>query len=350
MAIIGNFEYVGRFLFPKKQVKEFSKVLASAGYEMSSGAFLGYLAFAILGLTILLSLTYFAFPAIYNGLYAFIYKIIPISKFVMGVIFPIISFLICYFGVFLIVSGILNLQSDIRRNALENALPDFLMLVSANIKAGMSIDQAMWYSAKPEFGLLAIEVKNGIKSAFSGEPLESALDKLASRFDSKVFTRTIILLKQAFATGGEISKVLEETSQDLRNTSIVKKEVGASLILYEIFVLFASVLGTPFLFAVSSRLISVFELQRNALPTTSSSFGPFGSVAIPTNVITANDFYYFSLATIFITSLFSSLIISTIRSGSRNEGIKYFPFIMLGSYIVYAVVGILLSSFFASIL
>ena len=38
----------------------------------------------------------------------------------------------------------------------------------------MSIDQAMWYSAKPEFGLLAIEVKNGIKSAFSGEPLESA--------------------------------------------------------------------------------------------------------------------------------------------------------------------------------
>ena len=350
MVITTTFEYLGRILFSKKQINEFTKFLYAAGHDTAAGAFLGYLAFAIILLTLFVTSTAIAFPSFYAGFYSFVYKIAPIPPIIMPILMFVLSFALIYNMVFLLVSGIFNFQAETRKNALETALPDFLMLVSANIKAGMSIDQAMWYSAKPEFGLLAIEVKSAIKSAFSGEPLESALQKLSLRFDSKVFTRTVTLLKQAFATGGEISKVLEETSQDLRNTSIIKKEVGASLILYEIFVFFASVLGTPFLFAVSYRLIQVFELQRTNLPTTSSSFGPFGAIGIPTNVITANDFYFFSLATIFVTALFSSLIISTIRSGSRSEGIKYFPFILGGAYMVYLLVGVLLSTFFSSIL
>jgi archaellum biogenesis protein FlaJ (TadC family) len=245
------------------------------------------------------------------------------------------------------------MKTDDRRNKLETSLPDFLTLVSSNIKAGMTLDQAMWYSAKPEFGLLSTEVKANIKSSFSGESLEDTLDHLAMRFDSKVFKRTILLLKQATATGGELTDVLERTTDDVRNTIIMKKEIAASLVLYEIFVLFAAVVGTPFLFAVALKLIEVFERiapQAGSIPTTAGGvFTTFSNVQFSGPVISSADFLWFSIPTIFVTSLISSFIVSVIRTGSKSQGMKYFPFVLVLSYLVYWVVVNAIESFFATI-
>jgi type II secretory pathway component PulF len=236
-----------------------------------------------------------------------------------------------------------------RRDRLEAVLPDFLLLVSSNIKAGMTLDQAMWYAAKPEFGILSDEVKVVIKNAFSGESLDAALDELAVRFDSKVFERTILLVKQANATGGELTDVLERTAEDVRETIIMKKEISASLVMYEIFVIFAAVVGTPFLFAVGGKLIEVFEKISVHLPSTGSSasmFGPFSGTSFGGPIISSSDFFYFSIPMIFITCLISSFIISSIRTGTKTQGLKYFPLMLVLAFIVYALAASALSSVF----
>ena len=352
MSMFSIFEILGRVFFPRSQIKDFARNVSASGIEMPVESFMGYLATAIILFTIFLTLVFLSFPDLYAVFTGF-FKTIGLantSQFLI-VFSMLLSFLILsYASIFLMVNAFLVLQADTRRNVLENSLPDFLLLVSANIKAGMGLDQAMWYSAKPEFGLLSIEVKNIIKSAFSGEPLDKALDRLAERFNSRLFTRTIALVKQAFATGGEIAQVLEETASDARNTATMKKEVSASLVLYEIFILFASIAGTPFLFSVSGKLIQVFEAQRAALPT-AASFSTLGGITIssPGNVISSTEFYYFSLATILVTSLLSSFIISVIRTGTKNEGVKYFPFIAFLSYLVYFLVTFALANFFTTL-
>ena len=46
----------------------------------------------------------------------------------------------------------IDVQIFKRRIEIEEILPDFLQLASSNIKAGMTIDRALWYAVRPRFG------------------------------------------------------------------------------------------------------------------------------------------------------------------------------------------------------
>ena len=347
-------ESIGRVFFSREQIKKFENQMSAAGFTYSAEAFGGWLFLSSLLLAFLATVVSFGFSDPNVKITSFILSLLSFLPLILLPILAFVIFLVAfYLLIMLLANSILLLHVDARRNALESVLPDFLLLVSANIKAGLALDQAMWYSAKPEFGLLSQEVRIVIKDSFSGESLESSLDKLASRFDSKVFQRTIALIKQSSASGGEIANVLTRTSDDVRSTGIMKKEVASSLILYEIFILFASVFGTPFLFAVAGKLVEVFEKYRLAIPSVSSvNTGIFGSIStagLQTPIITSGEFFYFSLAIIFLTALFSSFIVGVIKTGSRNEGLKYFPFVCTIAYIVFFLVNAFFAAFFFSL-
>ncbi|MDO8554285.1 MAG: type II secretion system F family protein [Candidatus Micrarchaeota archaeon] len=354
MAETSFLEIIGRVFFSRAHIRKFENQITAAGFTYSAEAFAGWMFLSSLILAILATVVAFGFSGLGVKVASFILSILP---FLPQILLPILAFVIFlvafYILITLLVSSLLLLHVDARRNALESVLPDFLLLVAANIKAGLALDQAMWYSAKPEFGLLSHEVKIVIKDSFSGESLEKSLDKLASRFDSKVFQRTMALIKQSSASGGEIAAVLTRTSEDVRSTGITKKEVASSLILYEIFILFASTFGTPFLFAVAGKLVEVFEKYRLAIPSVSSVntgvFGSISTVGLQTPIITSGEFFYFSLAIIFLTSLFSSFIVGVIKTGSRNEGLKYFPFVCSIAYVVYFLVNAFFAAFFFSL-
>lgn len=347
------FENAGRLFFSRERIKGLEKELNIAGVNMPADSFAGYVSLNVIILTVLLTLLVLLYQPTGDMIYSMTNSFVELPYPVIAVLVLAVSFAVVYMATMTTITSYLLMKADSRRDKLETALPDFLTLVASNIKAGMTLDQAMWYSAKPEFGLLSVEVKAVIKSSFSGDSLESTLDTLGGRFDSRVFKRTILLLKQATATGGELTNVLERTSDDVRNTIIMKKEIAASLVLYEIFVLFASVVGTPFLFAVASKLISVFEKiapQAGSLQgATGGPFSTFSSVSFGGAVISSSDFFWFSIPTIFVTALVSSFIVSAIRTGSKSQGMKYFPFILLGAYLVYWLVINSVESIFASI-
>lgn len=351
MAHESIFENTGRLFFTRNRMKRLEKELAAAGVDLPAEAFAGYIAINILVITLFLTLILMVYQPISERAVSLFSTIVgfELPAFLVGIVLFIVLLVLVYLSGLILTSTYLIMNAESRRNKLEVSLPDFLTLVASNIKAGMTLDQAMWYSAKPEFGLLSTEVKLIIKSAFSGESLGNALDKLAKRFDSKIFSRTILLLKQATATGGELTDVLERTADDVRNTIIMKKEIAASLVMYEIFVLFASIVGTPFLFAVAGKLIEVFEkISPQFLTNTSSggAFGTFSMFKISGPIVTSADFFYFTIPTIFVTALISSFIISVIKTGTKNQGLKYFPFILVLGYIVYWMTSAALSSFF----
>lgn len=350
------FENVGRLFFSRERVRGMEKSLNAAGVNIPADSFAGYVTLNVIIVSVFLSLLVLLYQPILEPVSAFLKQnVVEVPFPVMALLVLILSFIVVYFATMALISSYFVMKSEDRTNRLETALPDFLTMVASNIKAGMPLDQAMWYSAKPEFGLLSTEVRSLIKSSFSGENLGSTLDRLGARFDSRVFKRTIMLLKQATASGGELTNVLERTSDDVRNNLIMKKEIAASLVLYEIFVLFASIVGTPFLFAVAVKLIQIFEKvgpQSGGGGSFSSAggvFGTFANVKFAGPIISSSDFFWFSIPTMFVTALVSSFIVSVIRTGSRGQGMKYFPFVVLGSYIVYWLVVNVVESFFATI-
>jgi pilus assembly protein TadC len=333
------FESAGRLFFSRERVKSLEKELNIAGVNMPADSFAGYMSINVVVITIVLTLFILLYQPTADMVTGGVKQFVDVPYPLIALLVLALSLIVVYFAAMTLISSYILMKADDRRNKLESSLPDFLALVASNIKAGMALDQAMWYSAKPEFGLLSVEVKSRIKSSFSGQSLESTLDQLGGRFDSRVFKRTLLLLKQASATGGELTSVLERTAEDVRNNIIMKKEIAASLVLYEIFVLFAAVVGTPFLFAVAAKLIEVFEKiapQAGSVPSSAGGvFGTFSGFKFAGPVISSSDFFWFSIPMIFVTALISSFIVSVIRTGSKSQGMKYFPFVLGGAYLIY---------------
>src|SRR5690606_31700886 len=71
-----------------------------------------------------------------------------------------------------------------RTKEIEEVLPEFLQLTSANISAGMPIDRALWFAVRPKFGVLAKEIEAVAKSTLAGDDLEKALKDFAQKYDS----------------------------------------------------------------------------------------------------------------------------------------------------------------------
>jgi pilus assembly protein TadC len=347
------FEKAGRLFFTRQRIKRLEQELGIAGIGMPAESFAGYLAINVLVITAFLTLLMVVYRPASEPLSGLLREYLGLSQ-LAPLVALALAFVTTYLATLMLLSTYLLMKADDRRDKLEVVLPDFLTLVSSNINAGMTLDQAMWYSAKPEFGLLSQEVRGVIKGSFSGESLENALDTLGSRFDSRVFKRTILLLKQASASGGELTNVLEQTADDVRNTLIMKKEIAASLVIYEIFVLFAAIVGTPFLFAVASKLIQIFEklapqLSSGGMPTGGGMISSFSGIKVGQAVISSSDFFWFTVPTMFVTALISSLIVAVIRTGSKNQGMKYFPFVLALTYLVYWVVSVGIEGIFATI-
>lgn len=344
------YESIGR-LFSREQIKTIARYLNMAGIYVSAEAFAGFFMLGgfMVALIMILLLTYYQ-PFFIFSTNVVRFFVADASPTVVMAAIILSSFIVVYTFAALILYTIILLQIETRRLALETVLPDYLTLIAANIRAGMTLDHAMWYAAKPEFGILTTEVRATMKRAFSGEPLDQVLDALAERFNSKVFTSTITLIKQALVTGGEIAAILEKVSTDSRNSVIIKKEISASLLMYNIFVVFAATVGTPFLFAVSNKLLTILQKAFSYVPS-GTSFNQAGFALAPAApFITPTEFFFFSLLTLFITSLFSALIIGVIQTGSKWQGLRYFPFIAVCSYIVYFFISAVLDAYFSSII
>ncbi len=245
----------------------------------------------------------------------------------------------------------LLMMADERRRKVEDMLPDFLSLSAANVRAGMTIDQAMWYAAKPEFGILSDEVSTVAKRAFGGVPFNQAIDHLSERFSSKSMRRTVALIKQGIASGGKLADILERTAEDTREMQNLRKEISTSLLMYVIFIVFAGAIGTPFLFAISGKLVGIIEGVFSTHQFSDISTSAYSSSLImPTKpLITSSDFFIFTILSCIMTAIFSSLIIGVISKGSKKDGITFLPILLGGSLVIFFVMSFLLNTLLSNI-
>jgi len=310
-----NISTVGRLL-PRNAVRKIGRLASAAGFDLpeeyASGALIVIGIISLIGsLGILMATGVSPVVSVIGS--------IVISVIVLGLIYQIA------------LSKI-----DERRNDVDKVLPEYLQLTAANIRAGMQLDKALWYAAKPEFGILATEMGLASKRVFSGETIEEALDMLSSKFRSKHLQRTVELIKEGIMSGGEMAGILEKTALDLRNLQLMRKEISASMIMYSIFIAFSAAIGAPFLYVVSLKLIEMLGELSVDLPF-SGSGAQFSQFRPTTLGLTASEFTLFSVALVIVTSTIASLIIAVIQTGRKQNFVKYIlPFLGVSLFIFYA--------------
>ncbi|MGV8169431.1 MAG: type II secretion system F family protein [Candidatus Nanoarchaeia archaeon] len=238
-----------------------------------------------------------------------------------------------------------------RTKEIEEVLPEFLQLASANISAGMPIDRALWFAVRPKFGVLAKEIEDVAKSTMAGEDLEEALQKFTRKYDSQALREAMNLLIEGMRAGGEIGFLLNQIASNMQDIKIMKKEIAASIMSYVIFITAAAIVGAPFLLALSAQLLIIMGSISSSVQVDDSAYSSMFSLNMSADSIDVGDFKIFAVLVLLLTSIFSAMIITAIRKGSTKESIKIIPGFVAVSLIIFfaasALFGSLLGGFFA---
>ncbi|MCK5140289.1 MAG: type II secretion system F family protein, partial [Thermodesulfovibrionia bacterium] len=234
-----------RKILPKKK---FSILLERAGLSISLDKLSEIIFKSAVVINILISIYLIYFFSVNSG-YSLAYVIvIMINLWLLGFIVLIISLWLMFYL-------FLDLKIYQRNISIVEVFPDFLQLTSANIRAGMAIDQALWHAIRPNFGVLAKEMEDVAKKTMTGMSLEEALYDFASKYESPTIKRSISLLIEGLNAGGEIGELLDRISNNIQESKTMQKEMAASVTTYAIFISFASIAAAPFLLALSSQLL-----------------------------------------------------------------------------------------------
>ena len=267
------------------------------------------------------------------------------------VLFLVVIWTLLFASIYFLCVLVIFLYFDIRMyryvTEIEEALPDFLQLASANISAGMTVDRALWYAVRSKFGILAVEMENVAKSTIVGEDLESALIKMSHKYDSRMLKETVNLIGEGIQSGGEMAVLLNKLSTNIKETQLMRKEISASVTTYAIFIGVATVLAAPALFALSTQLLMIIQKIFSSINIdTSTGMSGMFSFNFSGESISISDFKKFAMMVLVISSFFSAAIISVIRKGSVKDGIKTIPIFIIISLTIY----FLASSAFASLM
>ena len=244
----------------------------------------------------------------------------------------------------------LDLKIYKRTKQMEDVLPDFLRFVSENLKGGMSFENALWSSIKPEFDVLANEVRLAAKKVITGQDVEEALHEFTGKYDSPMLQRAFDLILEGMKGGGKIANLIDRIIEDIEETRELKAEMRATNLSYVIFVSFVVIIVAPVLFTLSFEFLVVLKnvsakigtagVQQAAVTLPIS----FGNVSIDESV-----FKTFSQWALAIISGFSAIIVSIINTGNIKGGVRLIPIYIVSTIVAYNVFMIIVSGVFGGI-
>ncbi len=219
---------------------------------------------------------------------------------------------------------------DDRTRRTEKALPDFLLLVVANLRAGMTPLNAFIVASRPEFGPLSEEVKKSAKKLTGGESISLMFIDLAERFDSQIVHNMVGFFDRAIRSGGRLASILESSSDYVRRVEEMREEVILITRSHVIFLAFMVVFIMPFLLSVSVQFVTlvksipVYSEEQTNLPFFT------GKVTISPDFIVM-----VSAILIIMTGSLVSLMLGIITRGDLFYGTKYIPTICAASLAMF---------------
>ncbi|MBN1156770.1 type II secretion system F family protein [Candidatus Woesearchaeota archaeon] len=333
----------------KKQAKKKSKkssffqrksrvvqYLTRAGIQIEPSALNKRVFYVCIGLSLAISaalMYYFSIQTEYKTSFFFV-----LIVFVWTLFFAFLLFLIWF-----MFYAHLDMRNYQRTKKIELFLPDYLELASANVRAGMTMDRALWYAVRPKFGPLSEEIEVIAKETISGKELTQALYEFGRRYNSPTLKRALSLIIEGIRSGGEMGGLLNKVSLNIKETQLMKKEMAANVSNYAIFITFSSIVAAPLLLSLSGQLLQIITkiITKIDMPENNSMGFQLSTVGI-----TTADFRIFAIANLLVTSFFSAIIVAIIRKGDVKDGLKYIPIFIAVSIALF----LLLSGLFGGLI
>ena len=149
-----------------------------------------------------------------------------------------------------------------RKKQVQKTLPDMLDMVATTVQAGLSVNAALAYAVDAAPGALGDEMKSALSEIRLGRARADALKAAADRIAHQQFSTTVTAIVQAEKLGTNISQVLGELAEDVRNHRIMLvEEHAAKLPVKMIFPLAAFLLPSLFVVIFGALAANYFSTR-----------------------------------------------------------------------------------------
>jgi pilus assembly protein TadC len=245
---------------------------------------------------------------------------------------------------YIFASNKLKKSAEIRK--MELVFPDFIELMSSNLRAGMTIDKALLLSSRREFSPLDREITILGKDIVTGKEITQALREMSERIKSDKIRKTIDVIISGIKSGGNISVLLEETAVNMRERMFMEKRAASNVLMYILFIFFAVAIGAPVLFGLSTALVHIMSDILSTIPSTDV---PINAPMTMTKVSISTSFVtWFSIIFLVVASFLASTIIGLVSKGDEKSGLKYaLPLSAIG-ITVFLLISKLMVNYFGS--
>ena len=213
-------------------------------------------------------------------------------------------------------SLILFMKMERRASEIENSIPDFLRQLSSMLKVGLSLENALIDMSNHGKGPLYDELRRVVVEIRMGKSLDESFNGLAMRLDSKDLERSFKIILNAHKSGGSLSDIILDVSDDLRAILVLKRERKASVMMSIMFLVIASTIAAPFALGMVG-VYSSFMME----------LGKGGSICEVAPL--AAEIY------LIIQSICAGFLIALIMYGDLRKGLRYSIPITSSAFLVF---------------
>ena len=114
-----------------------------------------------------------------------------------------------------------------RKKKFERALPDTLQLMSGSLAAGLSLAQSVDTIVRDGTEPVASEFRKVLVETRLGLSLETALQGIADRFQSKDFDWVVMAINIQRQVGGNLAELLNTVAATMREREYMRRQVAA---------------------------------------------------------------------------------------------------------------------------
>ncbi len=114
-----------------------------------------------------------------------------------------------------------------RKKKFEAALPDTLQLMSGSLAAGLSLAQSVDTIVREGTEPITSEFKKVLVETRLGLSLETALQGVADRFESKDFDWVVMAINIQRQVGGNLAELLNTVAGTMREREYMRRQVAA---------------------------------------------------------------------------------------------------------------------------
>lgn len=321
-----------------------AKLLAYAGIETNPNIWLGsrmllVLLFGIVGALLPIALL----PLLGPSPLGFTIGTDAVSRLaaaaIIGLAFSLTAALIIYMHLYYLIRE--------RASRVDAVLPDFLLMIAANMRSGMTPFEAFRASTRPEFGPLQKEVEYIASISMGTESFADSLKQLTMTIDSAMLRRVIAFFENGLRSGGKIANLLETSAAEIRETDDIKRQMMINTKSYAVFIVFILLFGLPLLLAISTQFLTVFSKVQADMGDT-STLG--ANIPHPKINIDVKFIDQLSLVIIIGTAILTSVMVGIIAEGKVLFGLKYSVPLMVGSYVLFTLFKMVIGGFLGAIM